>query len=313
MKTVTIIIPMYNAASYIEECLNSCLELQGEDVEIIVIDDGSTDGSDKIVKEYTGKVQYIRQDNLGGAVARNVGIERASGKYLFFLDADDIVCAGVLKTMLKKIQKDKCDICIGNYALIDEGGKKIRNENTFDGEKKLLRKDLSSLFVIDPNPSTKLYVREIVKTNNIRFGNVKMAQDLDFFLKYLSCCNSAEVINKCVYKYRILNGSISRTYDSRLLCIMDVFRDVDKFRSKSLDRQFGEGDLANSELLHIYYQICKIKFIKEYKLKRRVFKALKSRSKEIKACRNCSTYEKIKWAVLKLRILCFGNIGLIRR
>ena len=103
MKKVSVIVPVYNAEKYLEKCLNSLVEQTLEEIEIIIINDGSTDSSQKIIEKYAEKYgQKIitrTKKNEGQAIARNLGIELCSGKYIGFVDADDYVCNDMFQLM----------------------------------------------------------------------------------------------------------------------------------------------------------------------------------------------------------------------
>ena len=105
--TVSVIVPVYNAADYLAECLDSLLEQTLKEIEIICIDDGSTDSSLEILRSYEqrdSRVAVLKQNNAGPGAARNNGIEAARGEYLYFLDADDFCHAEFLEKALQKIR-----------------------------------------------------------------------------------------------------------------------------------------------------------------------------------------------------------------
>ncbi len=101
MPRISVIIPCYNNKPYIRECLNSVLSQTFSDYEVIVVDDGSTDGTGEIIQNYLPRVRYLRQSNQGPAAARNAGIEAASGEYIAFQDADDLWYPEKLEMQLK--------------------------------------------------------------------------------------------------------------------------------------------------------------------------------------------------------------------
>ena len=112
---ISIIIPMYNSEKYIEKCIESILNNLYKNFEIIVVDDGSTDDSIKIVKKYTN-IKLLYSNHAGPGSARNVGIENASGDFIFFLDSDDTINPNTLKILKNNIKK--YDIVNGNYNII---------------------------------------------------------------------------------------------------------------------------------------------------------------------------------------------------
>lgn len=110
---VSVIIPVYNVENYLKECLDSVLNQTYKNIEVIVINDGSTDKSLHILEDYSSKfnnIKIIDQENSGQSVARNKGLENAKGKYIYFLDSDDYILPDTLKKLIKKLEMNNLDI-----------------------------------------------------------------------------------------------------------------------------------------------------------------------------------------------------------
>ena len=124
MSKVSIIIPVYNSENYIDRCLNSVLNQTYQNFEILVINDGSTDNSQKIIDDYKykypEKIIAIEQENKGVSVTRNESMQRANGKYIMFIDNDDYIEANYVETFLKEAEKEDYDVVIGGYRRITE-------------------------------------------------------------------------------------------------------------------------------------------------------------------------------------------------
>ena len=125
---ISIVTPAYNAQKYIGETISSVLEQTYADWEMLIIDDCSTDNTAEIIKSYNDKrIKYFKTpNNMGAFGARNIGIEKATGDFICFLDADDIWAKGKLEKQLKFMQKNKCDVSSHGYDYIDEVGNKIK-------------------------------------------------------------------------------------------------------------------------------------------------------------------------------------------
>lgn len=126
---ISVIIPAYNAEAYLGGCLESILAQTVQDIEIIVIDDGSTDRTKDILEEYRKKNEQIRvitKENEGQGIARNVGMEAATGEYLFFADADDTLPKNALSMLSLQLKKEEYDIVCGTYVRINEDGERQR-------------------------------------------------------------------------------------------------------------------------------------------------------------------------------------------
>lgn len=145
MTKVSIIMPCYNASAYLSEAIESVLSQSYKDWELLIIDDGSTDTSREIAKEYVGidkRIHLIEQPNSGACRARNNGIEHAKGEYIKFLDADDILDKDCLKIQLEQIQTLQSNqIPFGDYGRIDRDSKKISDYSFSSGMLQQLQND----------------------------------------------------------------------------------------------------------------------------------------------------------------------------
>lgn len=238
---MSIIIPVYNAETYISNCLDSILNQTYEKIELIIIDDGSTDNTKVLCENYIKKDNRIRmifQENSGPSVARNKGIEAAKGEYIQFVDSDDIIMPDMTKKLIdllnvnlgtdlvvcgykskykvkgKLVEKDVIPNLNGRYSI----GKFV---NHF-GE--LLEKSLIN------SPCNKLYSSKIIKAKGLQFiMNVNNGEDLLFNLEYLNACQSVSVLNESLYVYLHYNNENSLTqnfkgnfYDNRKLILENI-------------------------------------------------------------------------------------------
>ncbi|MFR5731897.1 MAG: glycosyltransferase family 2 protein [Clostridium sp.] len=181
---VTVIMPVYNAAEYLRESLDCLTKQTLQDIEIICVDDGSTDESLCILEEYSKKdnrFMVLSQKNLHAGVARNNGIDHASGEYMIFLDADDLFELELLeKTYKQGIQQD-ADIVLfdADYFNTETGERLVQNHllrtELLDGKEVFSRKDIPDrLFTITTTcPWTKLYSRKFIEKYKLRFSEFK--------------------------------------------------------------------------------------------------------------------------------------------
>lgn len=304
MKKVSIIIPMYNAGRYIEECVLSCVKQSYERIEIIVVDDGSTDNSVDVVENLLKRhknIQLIKQVNMGGSSARNTGIDHASGEYIYFLDADDIIFPNTISILVRAIEENESDIAIGAFQMIDKGGKNIGIKAAFVEDKALFADaSIGLLFSVYPNPSTKLFRKNIIEKNSIRFDKLRLAQDLNFFFKYIICSRTACYINKPIYKYRVMGNTISTTYDDRILDILKSFNNVADFAK---NRHYPLSDINNVKIAHLYAQIVKTRLMSNSGARKRVFRKLICAYKNTTIDKKALTFKKIKTYIFRLKIL----------
>lgn len=137
MKLITVIIPVYNVKSYLSKCIESVKKQSYKNLEIILVDDGSDDGSFSICKEFSKKdsrIKLYRTENLGLSHARNVGLDHASGEYIVFVDSDDYIYEDMVKTMISK--SENADLVICNYEKISDSNEKVPQDA------KLLKDDI---------------------------------------------------------------------------------------------------------------------------------------------------------------------------
>ena len=127
MDKITVIIPVYNVEKYLKEAIEATINQTYKNLEIILVDDGSTDSSGKICDEYAKKdnrIKVIHQENRGMSGARNVGLECATGKYIMFSDSDDTFELNACEKLYNFIEKTNADYVVGNYTNMDEDGTK---------------------------------------------------------------------------------------------------------------------------------------------------------------------------------------------
>lgn len=214
---ITIIVPIYNAQKYIRKCIDSILKQTYKNFQLILINDGSTDKSLEICKEYKeldNRVKLIDKVNEGVSIARNVGIKNAEGDYIVFIDADDYIEKNYLE---KLIQNKKYDFVMCSYKeCLDGKIKKIvrHKENEFCNNQEVknmvsFRDIVNSLSV----PWMKMFKRDIIYTNSILFKeNISYGEDTIFVLEYLANCKNAKILSDSLYNYNITEGSLSRKY-----------------------------------------------------------------------------------------------------
>lgn len=258
-EKISIIIPVYNSEKYLKKCLDSVFSQSYNNIEVIVVNDGSTDNSDIICKKYIGKKNmiYKRIQHSGAPTARNIGLSMANGIFIIFFDSDDHLQPNAMESMYNKMKDEKADIVIGKSYIINETGKKLGIQNLYLCRN--LTSQAYSYFLIDPFPGNKLYKMELIKKNSLLFSDIKIGQDLNFFLKYLIFTKKISFLEEFVSSYRLVSTSISRTYDLRILDIVKSLEDVEAFYKKnSCYTQYIKA-LNSAKVFHYMGQLSKIK------------------------------------------------------
>lgn len=223
-KKLSVIVPIYNSENYLKKCIQSILEQGYKDIEVILINDGSTDSSEKICYEFENKdprVRLINKKNEGVSSTRNVGIEKAKGKYIAFVDSDDAIEDNMYVEMLRDIEEN-CMPIIG-YKYIDENDKILDEKFPYDQEGIFNKNNFYIFFekYALNSPVNKIFNLDIIKKNNIRFEeDLSLGEDLIFVLEYIKYIDKFKVINKTYYRYLVSNNtSLSKKYRPDLLKI----------------------------------------------------------------------------------------------
>lgn len=223
MPKVSVIVPVYNAEKYLSECVDSILNQTIEDIECILVDDGSADGSPAICDLYAAKdprVKVIHKDNGRAASARNAGLRIATGDYIAFVDADDWISPDMYEKMLAT----GADVCLCDYVRFQgEQEFPFTQPNIREGfyDKEQIRKEVYPHLVMDgvEYPITisnwaLLIKHTIIIENNLSYReDILISEDAPFGSEVLYCANSfAYLKGQRFYHYRVTEGSASKTY-----------------------------------------------------------------------------------------------------
>ena len=214
---ISIIIPVYNREQYLSQCIESVL-IQDVIKELIIVDDGSTDDSINIIKEYSERYQeilYFQQENGGISKARNRGISEAQGMFLYFLDSDDCLIDGSLKKMLEAALSNDADMVIGNFFEVDDSGKLVREyeipyyaKNTILTEDYFWRLNTEESTYIGVPVWARLYKISVWK--NLRFPEGVIHEDEFIMHMLVQNLNRIYVIDEVVEKITLSKNSIMR-------------------------------------------------------------------------------------------------------
>ncbi|MCD7802979.1 MAG: glycosyltransferase [Clostridiales bacterium] len=221
-KKYSVIIPVYNAEKTLARCLKSVLDQKRDDVELVVVNDGSSDGSDGIVSDFlktNENIVYIRQENAGVSRARNVGMERASGEYIVFLDGDDYIEHEYFSE-LDRMDETDSDLVVFAYRNHGEltGKDTEQYEAIAKAENSEKRLELLLLGREIMPPWNKRFKRSIIEQNHLRFiENLQIGEDFNFCLAYAMQCQTISVSSKAIYIEDVTDAhSLSRKYRPHL-------------------------------------------------------------------------------------------------
>lgn len=212
-KKISIIMPVFNCKEYVEESIKSVLNQEYKNLELIIVDDNSNDGTYELCKKILINTEAIllRNKRKGVSSARNLGIEHSSGDYLMFIDSDDIYRKDYVCNMVNAMDEN-VDWIVCNYGIILKG--KVLNKkykiNDYSNERLISNLHNKELF----NPVwNKLYKKEIIFEHNIRFNEKSsIAEDLEFNLDYFKKSKGLKYVNKTLYYYRKNNEGLNHLY-----------------------------------------------------------------------------------------------------
>lgn len=224
MVDVSVIVPVYNTERYLRRCIDSLVNQSLESLEIILIDDGSTDNSLQIMREYEKKYQdrikVFQKSNGGQATARNMGIQKSEGKYIGFVDSDDYVDTEMYETMYRVAEQEQCDLVECHYHYLCEEGNRTKEYKTRGNIRQYLsQKDM----FINPqvSPWNKLYRREVLYKIGVDFPEGFIYEDTAFYIKTIPYIKKEKYVdNRFVYYF--LRGS-STMNTNRSKKVGDIF------------------------------------------------------------------------------------------
>ena len=256
---VSIIIPTYNRAEMIVECLESVFTQTFTDYEVIVVDDGSTDNTEEVLNSYLDRLIYIKQENMGNAGARNKGIERASGEIIAFNDSDDLWLSDKLERQLKYLDEHPdVDMVCGNGIFFGsskvEGGKVISDKRAIPLEREGVT--LPSIFMKSTlRTPTMVARRKVIEAVGGFDPEFKVCVDLDFAFRVLTKFKVA-FMNEPLFKLRKHDGHVGGDSERRTLFNIKA---IEKLLREYPEARMLIGEkLINRRLAYRYYRLGKI-------------------------------------------------------
>ena len=264
---LSVIIPVYNTEKYLEACLDSVLGQTCGDIEAIVINDGSTDGSASILsryeERYPGKIRAVHQDNRGIGAVRNRGIIEARGKYIAFIDSDDRIDVKYCEALCRKAEEGSLDMAVCDYYEVDEKTGEKAYVKVAQFEPTDLNKEPRLLFDINTSPWNKIYRTDMLRERQICFPENVKYEDVGFTLKAIASAARIGKVDLPLVYYLIREGSETKVMDRKVYDIFSVLDDIRQF--------FGAGQM--SEELREYVEWFCINRLMVYNIQQRYQKS----------------------------------------
>ena len=237
---ISIIVPIYNAEKYLKKCLDSLINQTKKELEFILVNDGSTDNSEKIIKSYNDKrIKYYKNKNQGIGKTRNFGIDKAVGKYLMFTDSDDYLEKDTCEKLYQKANKDNLDLVVCNFYREKEDGTKTE-EQLISFKNTTLKETPKLLKEINASPWNKLYKTSLIKNNKIYFHETLKYEDTPFVFIALDKAKKIGKIDDYLNHYIIHGNSETTVRDKRCFDIFEIIKIV---RDYFKDKDYIEEDL----------------------------------------------------------------------
>ena len=230
---ISIIIPVYNAEKYLRECIDGILGQSYKNYELLLVNDGSTDGSATICDEYAkenSQIKVFHRENSGPSVTRNFGVDMAEGEYIVFIDADDVIDDNYLFALHDNLSRYGVDLVLCDYERFYKDDLEQKVHYGISRYSVAIAKSREELAKVYQNSSTnlfgisvwaKLYKSEIIKKHHIRFPeDISFEEDCCFNVQYFEYVNTAAFTRETVYHYRQIEKSLSKLYQT------STFRDL---------------------------------------------------------------------------------------
>lgn len=276
MSQISVIIPAYNVATYIDKCFNSLVNQTFTDFEAIVINDGSTDETLSLMREWEQKdsrFKVIDKQNEGVGKTRNLGLSLSSAPYVIFIDPDDYLHVEMLEKLYKGIRSADASLAICEYYdCYEESSEQFAiSLPKFESNCICLTEHKEILCKINPAPWNKLIKKEILTTNQLLFPTDYRSEDLAFTMMLLSQCEKVALIHQPLYYYlanRINN--VSSAYDERILHTLLALKAIIAYYKKVNKFQTFEDELEMVCINQVIYELQKVIHIKDSALALRI-------------------------------------------
>ena len=322
---ITVIVPVYNVESYLRKCLDSIIAQTYKNIEIVVVNDGSTDASAEICKEFVEidhRIIYIEQENAGLSAARNTGLENMSGDYVTFVDSDDWIEQDYVETLYKKITEYQADIAVGNYYSFNESEGMFYfhilgdsyYEKVYDNvsifENLYESQEMKNFALI--SAWGKLYKAGLFE--QLRFDIGKLGEDGYLNQKIYLLAEKIVYIHKGIYSYRIRNNSLSRTWTEKWMhALVDAMSERITLLASlgyplekhlAIYRQMLEGSLSNGKVSGLEETLT----YKEFETKKYLLDKLgKTKKIQKKAIVLAANYSYVDQVMTTIKSICYHN------
>lgn len=253
----SVVIPVYNVKDYLPKCVDSVLAQDFDDYELVLVDDGSTDGEsgaicDRYAAAHPERIRVIHKPNGGLGDARNVGLEAAAGEYLIFIDSDDYIGAGMFRTLAGAIDRFHSDVIDFGFAVDTDGTITKQLVDDLPHDRTFTLAELPQLLLTQPNAWSRCWKRSLFLDTGIRYPSRVWYEDIRTTTKLFAAAGSICAVPDVFYYYVVREGSITRNPNvARNAEILDAFDDLlGWYRENGLFEQYY-NELSRLAVDHI--------------------------------------------------------------
>ena len=263
MSKISVIVPVYNAEKYLEKCISSIANQTMKDIEIIAINDGSTDNSLNILESlsmrYKGRLRVISKENGGAGSARNIGIENANGEFIKFVDADDYLKLDILERMYNIAKENHVSLVRGNYQTI-LGPIKMEDKCSFSNVKgnQIIDVKANKDYIVSETPGigNKLISRDLI--GNLRFPERTKWEDLAIMPVIVASSERLFHMDEDVYNYRVNMNTTIEDFIYKIPNILDIIKCVEMLEKNMSMRGLDEEYKNQIESLYILHTLFRV-------------------------------------------------------
>lgn len=247
MVKVSVIVPCFNSEKYISKALDSLLSQTLDDMEIIVINDGSSDNSKEIIdeyyKKYPNKIRVYHQENKGIASVRNYGLSLVNGEYFGFLDSDDYTKSDMYFKMYAKAKETDADMVVSNFMWVSDKKERLEKEGPYIAGKDMMVKLFATLW-------NKIYKTSLIKESGLKFPDGNRYEDACFLYCLSSILKKVEFIDEAFVSYVQVSTSITHTNNQQVKNMITVFNIIyDYYKNNNLFDEYKD----ELEYIHIKF------------------------------------------------------------
>lgn len=254
---ISIIVPVYNAEPYIGQCLDSCFGQTHQAIEVVAVNDGSTDGSGAVLDAYAAqepRLTVVHTPNQGVTQARKTAVDRSTGEWLFFLDADDFIPPYALEHLFQEARAEQADMVVGDFTYMDPAHKVVFVQKNSDPNGNVLKAALR--FDATGNLCGRLVKREVFDQIELPSAEIKLGEDMICGLQLLAHSQKTVLLNEPIYHYvQYPNSTINSRNPAKVASMIPYLRWINRYFDHTCTELRADADffMLNEYFAYLMY------------------------------------------------------------